>query len=1018
MDTVDAEPTPTRAAPPPDSRAAGREGEESELDRRPVFRYGDITPAKLAPLGFENLPQACYILREMAGHNVPDAAFEAVLAVVLDSLARSADPDRAVANLGRWADASGNRAMAYGLLAEQTHTADMLTTIFSCSQYFANLLIDNPEYIEIVTNPLIRDRRRGPDDLWEDMSRRIGVMKTANARRDALRRFKRPEILRIGVRDILGYAGLAETTLAISDFADCCLRMALQICAGEQGVDNPPFAIIAMGKLGGCEVNYSSDVDLIFVHADPSGAARGFQPLKLAEAVRDTMARVTESGFIFRVDLRLRPEGRFGPLSRSVSACRAYYESWAEDWERQAMLRARFVAGDTAVGNMFLEISEAFAYPSRVEMPFIEAIRENKRRIADRVLLAGEANVNVKEGRGGIRDIEFIVQLLQLIAGGRNPTLRTPNTLTALARLAESGLLTAGEAGSLTNSYLFLRDVEHRLQIMNELPVRTIPTSARELDRFARRLGYDGRGPFLQAYRTHTAGVEDLLQRLFFGRTPLEPDESQPAEWVTPEPSPAEDDGKVDPAPRLIDRILDNDEPAADPALAGELHSLGFSDPAAALAIVRHSFFGTEYGLIRPEARAAFVELADRLIAACAGTSDPDAALRGIDSLAVAVPSRFALYRSLLDSAGLVPRLAMLAADCPHLWQTLLQYQEMLDFLADDEAMSNPLAPPQPQPAGGAHVRASQAESLARWIRRARLRTGARDIWGEADVSVVMAELTQIAETALARGLAAVSAIEGFTGAFAVIGMGKLGGAELGYGSDYDVLYVAPPDRLTEATRLAERLQQYLKSDLAPYGVTFDVDARLRPDGQKGGMVLDIGSYRRYWQNDAALWERQALVKARFAAGDGALGAAFVEAACEFVYGSALTRDQADQIRAMKRRIERERAHGAHDLKLGPGGLSDIEWTCQLLQLRHGATHPRRRRPNTLAALGALRDDALITQDDWETLDTAYRSLTHARNHAALKSGVSADSLTPFPADLATAMEAARAVCRRVFYGE
>jgi glutamate-ammonia-ligase adenylyltransferase len=983
----------------------------------PLLTYDDIAPERLAALGFDDPAQACRVLRDMAGHDVPDAAFNAMLRAVSMALMDCADPDRAVSNLGRWADAVGSRASAYGVLAASPPAARMLMTIFAASQFFANLIIHTPEYLEVLTNPHIRDRERGPDGLWHDLTRRIGIGKTPNAKRDALRRFKPPEILRIGARDLLGYADMAETARALSDFADATLRMALQICADEQGmVDDCPFAIIAMGKLGGRELNYSSDVDLIFVHGSESepqpnpllGKERGpeqserlqpevagsvterrvsFHPVKLAEAIRGTMAQPTDAGFIFRVDLRLRPEGRFGPITRSIESCRAYYESWAEPWERQAMLKARFVAGDPEVGNAFMQIAESFAYRSRVEDAFVNSIRQNKRRIEDKIARGGESDRNVKEGRGGIRDIEFVVQLLQLIAGGRNPALRTPNTLDALDRLSAAGLLTEDERRALASSYIFLRDVEHRLQIMDELPVRNLPSDPKEIDRFGRRLGYADGGAFLDVYRAHTDRVHLLFERLFYSQEYYE--------------------SAATSMDRLVDRILDA-EPK-DTSICRELTRMGFADPRAAIAIVRHDFFGSEYGEIQPGARAAFVDVADAIMIAAAGTSDPDAALRGIDALAVAVPSRQALYRSLSESHNLLPKLAHIAAESPPLWQTLIRRQELLDLISEDEAMDTPLTRPAPVPA--------TEQALAQWVVRARLRTGARDIWGLAHIEGALRDTTTIAEVALCSALAMAVADNGGPAAIAIVGMGKLGGGELGYASDYDVLYVAAEEELAAASRVVKRLQQILKNGLAAYGVSLDVDARLRPDGRKGAMVLDIGSYQRYWRESAALWERQAMLKGRFVAGDPALGKAFCDAAGEFVYGRPLTDDDTAEIRAMKRRIETERGHGPEDLKLGPGGLSDIEWTCQLLQLQYGPERPRLRSTNTLEALAALRDDVRVTQANWETLDATYKNLVRARNRAFLKAGVPADTVTPFPDRLRRHMAQARAVCDRVFYG-
>lgn len=952
-----------------------------------IATYDDLTADALAPLGFDDPAQACRVLQGMAGHEVPDGAFGAFLAVITEALEGGADPDRAVANLGRWAGAVGSRAAAYGLLASYPAAARMLVTVFAASQFFADLLIHTPEYLEVLTNPTIRDRGRDADALGADLSRRVGIAKTANARRDALRRFKPPEVLRIGVRDLLGYADMPATARAISDFADVCVRMAFQICAEERGLAAPPFAVFALGKLGGQELNYASDIDLIFVHGD--ALATG-EAIKLGEAVRDALAKATDAGFVFRVDLRLRPEGRFGPISRSLESCRAYYESWSEPWERQALMKVRFVAGDDAVGAAFSEMAEAFVYRARVEESFVESIRNNKRRLEQKIARAGESDVNVKEGAGGIRDVEFTVQFMQLVAGGANSELRGGNTLRALDALVEAGLLTAAERNALAESYIFLRTVEHRLQIRDELPVRCLPREPGEMRRFGRRLGYGDGIHFLADYRRHTARVHGLFERLFYGGTPGQ---------AQAEPPVSSD---------LTEWALAPDDPAAQAVLGDALAARGFRDVPAALELLRRSVSGSQYGGIMPDARAAFASLVPALLDSAGQTSDPDAALRGLDALAVAVPSHAALYQMLGESRTLLPRFCRLAANSSYLWQMLLGHLELLDGLADDKAMD---APPIFPPA--ATVAAQAARS-----RRARLKTGARDLWGLADTAQVMAEVTAAAQAALAGALDIARHELGFEGRFAVIGLGKLGGGEMGYGSDLDVLYVADPGELARAARLAERAQRVLKEDMGRFGFHYEMDARLRPEGRTGQLVLDLDSYRRYYAASASTWERQALLKARFVGGDGTLGREFAALAEAAVYGAPLTDAQAGEIRAMKRRIEAERLRDPNDLKLGPGGMTDIEWTAQLLQLKQGARRPRLRTPSTLDALRRLRDDARLTQADWETLSGAYTRLIGLRNRLYLRAGISLNAPPALPDDLRAQMAQSRVICLRVFYGE
>ena len=954
-----------------------------------IASYADLTPEVLEPLGFDDPDQACRLLQDMAGHDVPDALFEALLQALMPALADCADPDRAVASLGRWAEAVGSRVSAYRLLAPHPIATRMLVTIFATSQFFADLLIQTPEYLEVLLNPTIRDRGRDLAAFQADLARRVAIAATPNAKRDALRRFKPPEILRIGIRDILGFATMPETAREISDFAEACVQMALTICREERRDSHHlPFAVIAMGKLGGQELNYSSDIDLIFVHGDDADAG---EAIRLGEAVRDTLAKATGSGFVFRVDLRLRPEGRFGPLSRSVASCRAYYESWAEPWERQALLKARVVAGDPAIGAEFIQMAQEFVYRYRVDAAFIESIQANKRRLEQKIARAGQSTVNVKEGIGGIRDIEFCVQLLQLMAGGRHPDVRTGNTLRALPRLQSLGLLTAGEGDVLAENYQFLRTVEHRLQILDELPVRNIPVETGELDKFGRRLGYSDGRAFRQDYEQRTARVHALFERVFYGIGSVATSVGE------------------DPVDDLPNWLLALEDDAARTALRDHLAVQGFSDPDAALQTLRRSITGSEYGGVAPDARDSFAALAPNLLAACAASAEPDAALRGFLALADAVPSRAALFHTMAPDGQLLARLASLAAQSPYLWQMLLQHLEYFDLIAD-EAMGAPTLETE-------QGTSQTVPSLAAAARRSRLRTGARDLWGLGDTASVMDEVTNAAEGALQSALGiAVHEME-FPGRFAVIGMGKLGGHELSYGSDLDVIYVADMGELADAARLAERVQRILGDELPRHGFRYEVDARLRPDGRQGTLALDLEAYRRYYREAAATWERHALLKARPMAGNVPLGEEFAGLAAEAVYGRPWTEEELEEVRAMKRRIENERLKYTNDLKLAHGGLMDIEWTAQFLQLQHGPRRRCLRVPGTLSALRALRDEALITQAEWETLSQTYTSLTQTRNRLFLRTGVPSIGPQTLPDDLAVQMSATRMIMMTRFYG-
>jgi glutamate-ammonia-ligase adenylyltransferase len=942
------------------------------------LRYDNLALETLAPIPFDDPAGAFRLLRDLGGHGVSDQAYDRLLAPLTEALATNADPDRALVNFCSWIDRVGSRTSYFGLLADDPAALHSLLTVFAASQYLSGILIRHPEYLELLASRSVRERTRTLPEFLAEAERRIRLASGADKKRDALRRFKLPEILRIGARDILGFASLSHTVTEISDFAEACVRSSLWICEAPPG-----FAVIGMGKLGGRELNYASDIDLVFVHDHRVDQA---EANRIGEAVRDILSEPRSTGLVFRVDLRLRPEGRFGPISRSVESCAAYFESWAEPWERQAYLKARLVGGDETVGAAFLRLVEAFVFRKAVDSTFVEQIQANKRLIERQTARRGESESNVKQGVGGIRDVEFAVQLLQLIAGGRNAELRTGNTLDALPRLAQVGLLSDEERDALTEGYVFLRDVEHRLQIMDERPVRTIPIgSPRALDKFGRRLGYSDGTAFLAEYRRQTERVNRLFARIFYG-----------------------DDTRPKPTDDIADWLRTIDDPESQAALRASLHHLGFAHTSNVLAMLRQIVRGTGYGEFIPAARENFELIASAVLTAASESGSPDQAFAGLERLAESVPSRAALYAALHDQPDLIQRLALLAGRTPFLWQGLLAHLELIDILSDDAELERP----------GPAPLSADAEELAAYVRRERIRIGARDILGIATTEQTTTSISEVADQTLASSLTA----EGFgdiADDMAVIGLGKLGGKELGYGSDLDVLWVHGGREADRATALAMAATALLGSDMKQFGISWEIDARLRPDGRVGTLVRTVAEYEAYYRSEACqTWERQALIKARFAAGNASVGSAFVEMARRIVYESPIADAQIADIRQMKARIERERRKDNAEVKFGVGGLSDIEWTTQLLQWRHGTRWPKVRAAGTLPALRALRDAGVLRQDDWQLLSEVYSGLTAQRNHAFLRHGHVRGVPPDTDADLDKHRAAVRRVYERLFLGE
>ena len=928
---------------------------------------------------------------------------------------------------------------------------DLFCLVTGSSQYFADMLARQPETIEIITNPGVRGGTKTAARFYRDASSLVDACQRPELKRDALRRWKAREMLRIGVRDLAGLAAMPATAREFSNLADACAQKALDIALATLGgmrdkargmseasphsssLIPHPFAVIAMGKLGGQELNYSSDIDLMFVHGDhlppdvQLSDGRKMETITYLNRLAETLIKVlnedSANGHVFRVDMRLRPEGRFGPLTRSLAGYQAYYESWAENWERQALLKARFIAGDRALGEAFMALVEPYVYRRHVSQEFLSDVRANKRRIEHKCALEGETDTNIKTGCGGIRDVEFIVQRLQLQLGGVNPRLRTPNTLTALHRLFQSRILTAGEAEELAEDYQFLRNLEHRLQLLHGFQTQTLPPANddRERTKLARRMGFRDRALFETALSERRNRVHHYLQSLFYDDIATFDGVLVSGEWAE------------------LNLLLEAlDTPGAQTQLAERLKQAGFQDVPAALRVLHISLYGNEFGGMPPDTPARFKTIAPRLLSLCAHSPDPDAALGGIESLALAVPNRAQLYAAFAENFELLPRLVSLAAVSPPLWKQLVRHQEWLDSLLDKdpEQEGREETPTVASISSGfeytetssylSELRSRmkserdynrQLDRVARFLQRERLLIGARDIWEEHTPRQTMQALTQLAGAALqilldicAEPLIVAHAEPEFArrvlGRVAIIGLGKLGGGELGYGSDWDVLFVYDEEhqrganarsheRVALVDALVERLNTAGKT-LAAKGADVEIDLRLRPWGRKGALIHNLRGFAQYYRREAETWERQAALKARPVAGNPIVGARLVRLLQAVSYGRGVNREEDQAVQSMKQRIEAERLKPGEretDVKLGYGGLTDIEWLCQRLQLRHGRQSRTLRQPNTLRALSALAGLRLLDNAEADTLTETYLFLTRLRNLLWLQSGRSVDVL-------------------------
>lgn len=818
-----------------------------------------------------------------------------------------------------------------------------------------------------------------------------------------LRSHKQREVLRIGLQDLSPDRSVERTVRELSALADASLEIAYRFCRARlerafgpllnpgSGLPNR-FVILGMGKLGAEELNFSSDVDLIYLYEEGEGESRGGERGKLspadyftrlAELITQAMGKITEDGAVFRIDLRLRPLGRHGPLVQSLSSALLYYESWGQCWERSALIKARAVAGDIDLGAEFLNEVSPFIYRRYLDFSTVEELREMKERIERELVEPASRGRNVKLGYGGIREVEFFTQALQLVNGGYEPAIRERSTLEALRRLALHGFIPSRECARLREAYLFLRDVEHKVQMAEGAQTHRIPDGNEAETILARRLGYKkrrGAGErvlFWRDYRRHTGQVRRAFNRLFYDsqRTAL---------------------SEVGAEPGGIWNDLDDED-----RVIRELSEAGFREPERAYRNLLGLRDGEPYsppGLRRHKVMRA---LGPMVMAEVIASGSPDEALFHLAEFSHRVGGRTGFLSLLAENPKTLRVLVDLCAHSQLLMELFLKRPELLDSLmrrdltrrrkARDEMLAELRAA-----LGSAADLESKLNVLRRYRAEEFLRIGLHDLGEELEIEEVQRQLSDLAEACLEGALELAcremektfDAPAGFR--FAVIGMGKLGGREIDYNSDLDLIFMydAPegtwtpesPGRLDPqeyAFRLGQKLIMFL-SVQTEEGQAYSIDMRLRPSGRFGPLVSALDAFRLYHETSAQLWERQALVKFRFAAGNRGLGAEAEAVAEDSAYARGLEPDEIQEIDHLRMRMERELAgenEAKFDLKTGKGGIIDIEFLTQMLQLSHGRRKPGIRKKGTLEALAALHRAGIVPAPESSLLSEGYRFL-------------------------------------------
>jgi [glutamine synthetase] adenylyltransferase / [glutamine synthetase]-adenylyl-L-tyrosine phosphorylase len=949
-------------------------------------------PVAIARLGFDDAARAYTLLQDpsvadliRSREHIEDNGLAAALASV-------PDPDGALLGLVRFMESvlrdRALRGPVTEALGSPGRARERLLAVLGSSAALGDHLCAHPHHWSAVTlaEPL------GVDERVRRLVEAVTAPEGAPAV-DVLRTAYREQLLGIAALDLTSpdpLVSLSDTATALADLAQAALEAALVIARDEVGPDavRTRLAVIAMGKTGGRELNYISDVDVIFV-AEPADGVPEDESTAIATDLATRLMRIcsasTATGALWQVDPALRPEGKNGPLVRTVASHRSYYERWAKTWEFQALLKARPVAGDLEVGQAYCDAVQPMVWQASSRENFVDDVQAMRRRVEQHIP-AAEAARQLKLGPGGLRDVEFSVQLLQLVHGRADESLRTATTLEGLAALSAGGYVGREDAATLATAYRLLRTLEHRIQLFRLRRTHLMPTAASDLRRLGRALGHKSSpaDAVVAQWKAQQREVRRLHERIFYH-----------------------------PLLSAVARLSDSEVRLTPEAARERLSALGFRDPRGAL---RHLEALTG-GLTR---RAAIQrQLLPVMLGWFADEADPDAGLLAFRKISDELGTTPWYLRLLRDEGSAAERLAHTLARSRFAADLLEQAPECVQFLGDASGLkprSREDVLRRMRSAAGRKDDPESAVLAARTIRRSELfRVAVADLSGMLTLDGLGTVMTDLTAALLEVTLEiCVRDLETRTGAPAltrvlVVGMGRLGGGEQGYGSDADVLFVHDPvegadegEAQTQALEIVKELIRLL--GLRGPDPNLDVDAGLRPEGKSGPLVRSLASYREYYSRWSLVWEAHALLRAQPIAGDADLGDRFVELIAPLRWPPrGLDATQVREIRTLKARMEAERLPRGADrkthFKLGHGGMSDVEWVVQLVQLEHAHEHPELRTTSTMAALSAAESLGLIDPDHAADLSAAWRLASSMRNAGVLFRAKTVDAVPTDPRD-------------------
>ena len=937
-----------------------------------------------------NLTRLGFVEASVAQDNL--AALGAAAEPLVALLARTADPDQALAHLVRLAEAAPDASSMLQAVADDEGTAMRLLCVLGASEALADHLCRHPEHWRELTDPTLGSTRPAAYALREQLLAVVGAdphdpaptatVPDAEAV-DALRVEYRRVLLRLASRDLAHDLPVDEAAAELSDLAAGTLDAALAVARQRVGESaaSARLSVIAMGKCGGHELNYVSDVDVIYVYEPAEGvedAVAARAATQLASHLMQVCSDHTAEGTIWPVDAHLRPEGKAGLLVRTLASHRGYYERWASTWEFQALLKARPVAGDLALGHEYVDMVAPMVWSAAEREGFVADTQAMRRRVLDHIP-ANQAERQIKLGSGGLRDVEFAVQLLQLVHGRADERLRAQATLSALAELTRGGYVGRDDGEALHEAYAFLRTLEHRIQLHRLRRTHVLPEDEASLRRLGRSLGFtkDPVATLDKTWQHHRREVRRLHEKLFYR-----------------------------PLLSAVARLPGEEARLSPEAAWDRLSALGFADPDGALRHLEALTSGvTRTSNIQRTLLPAMLEW-------FADAPDPDAGLFGFRRISESLGRTPWYLKTLRDEGEVAQRLATLLATSRYATALLESEPEGVRMLGEDlQPHSAESLTEEMLSAGGRRDDVEKAARAIRGVRRRELfRIASGDLLGLIDVADVGAGLSRLTDATLESTLAV--ATEGVRRAkgvdvapirMAIVAMGRYGGFELSYGSDADVLFVHEAlDGVDqhEATTFAQAVAEELRRLLSVPGPdpALEIDADLRPEGRQGPLVRSLDSYAAYYAKWSEPWEGQALLRADAVVGDLDLRRRFEELIDPIRYpASGISDDGVVEVRRIKARVDKERLPRGADpkshLKLGRGGLADIEWTVQLLQMRFAGEVPGLRTPRTLEALAAAREASLLDDRDATVLADGWRTVSRVRNAVALVKGSGADQL-------------------------